>query len=176
MQIKHNKIAFVGFAGSGKDYFAEYLINEHNYNRIAFADSVKKFTHELFPDIKEFYPHEEKDKPLNITIANKLVTKTPREVWIDLTKPILEIDSDFFLKRTSSEIQKHEKLVVTDVRRKEEFLYLKEQGFIIIYIDAGFEPTNSFDRNILDFKNELVYNFRNKFDGIESFKEFITQV
>lgn len=171
-----NKIAFVGFAGSGKDYFAEYLINEHNYKRIAFADSVKKFTHELFPNVKEFYTHEEKDRPLNAIISGELIKKTPREIWIDISRPILEVDTHFFLNRTITEIEKYEKVIITDVRRREEFDYLKDQGFTLVYIDANLKCNNSFDENILDFKDEIVYNFRNKFDGLEDFKKFIAQI
>ena len=34
-------LGLVGFASSGKDTVADYLVRNHNFNRIAFADPLK---------------------------------------------------------------------------------------------------------------------------------------
>lgn len=41
-------IGVVGKAGSGKDSFADILVQEHNYCKIAFADPLKRYCMDLF--------------------------------------------------------------------------------------------------------------------------------
>ena len=44
------RIALVGNMRSGKDTFADVLINEKGYTKIAFADELKRICKELFPE------------------------------------------------------------------------------------------------------------------------------
>lgn len=43
-----NIIAISGKAGSGKDTVAEYLVEKHNFTKIAFADPIKRFAKDVF--------------------------------------------------------------------------------------------------------------------------------
>ena len=44
-------IGLTGYAGSGKDTVAEYLIKEHGFTRLAFADKVRELAYRLNPPI-----------------------------------------------------------------------------------------------------------------------------
>ena len=46
-------IGVSGYADSGKDSVAHYLIEQHGYHRVAFSDRLKGFVYALFPEIAE---------------------------------------------------------------------------------------------------------------------------
>jgi len=49
-------IGLSGYAQSGKDTVAEYLVNNHGYTRVAFADAVRDFAYDINPlvDFSEY--------------------------------------------------------------------------------------------------------------------------
>ena len=44
-------IGLSGYAGSGKDAVAQYLVDTHGYTRVAFADAIRDFVYEFNPTI-----------------------------------------------------------------------------------------------------------------------------
>lgn len=50
-------VGFSGFARSGKDTAVEYLVREHGFTRIAFADKLRDFLYALNPVVCANYEH-----------------------------------------------------------------------------------------------------------------------
>jgi cytidylate kinase len=48
-------IGLTGFAQSGKDSVAKYLVEDHGYRRIAFADSIRDLLYEMDPFVDGDY-------------------------------------------------------------------------------------------------------------------------
>ena len=128
------RIALVGNMRSGKDTFADVLINEQGYTRIAFADELKRICKELFPE--------------QFKNGNK-----PREILQNVGKCMRSIDYDVWVKALDRKIKqynavtnmyeiKEDNLVITDVRYPNEVGYLIDNGFTIVQIFV--------DRSILE--------------------------
>lgn len=111
------RIALVGNMRSGKDTFADILINESGYTRIAFADELKRICKELFPE--------------QFTNGNK-----PRKILQDVGQCMRNIDSDVWVKALGRKIEQcsDKNIVITDVRYQNEVDYLRDNGFIIVQI------------------------------------------
>lgn len=111
------RIALVGNMRSGKDTFADVLINEYGYTRIAFADELKRICKELFPE--------------QFTNGNK-----PRKILQDVGQCMRSIDYDVWVKALGRKIEhcNDKNLVITDVRYPNEVAYLRDNGFIIVQI------------------------------------------
>lgn len=111
------RIALVGNMRSGKDTFADVLINEKGYTKIAFADELKRICKELFPE--------------QFKNGNK-----PREILQSVGKCMRSIDYDVWVKALDRKIKQcnGKNLVITDVRYPNEVAYLRNNGFIIVQI------------------------------------------
>lgn len=111
------RIALVGNMRSGKDTFADVLINEQGYTKIAFADELKRICKELFPE--------------QFKNGNK-----PREILQNVGKCMRSIDYDVWVKALDRKIKQYDgkNLVITDVRYPNEVAYLRNNGFIIVQI------------------------------------------
>ena len=118
------RIALVGNMRSGKDTFADVLINEQGYTKIAFADELKRICKELFP---EQFRNDNK----------------PREILQNVGQCMRNIDYDVWVKALDRKIKQYDgkNLVIADVRYPNEVGYLKDNGFIIVQIVV--------DRNII---------------------------
>lgn len=128
------RIALVGNMRSGKDTFADVLINEQGYTKIAFADELKRICKELFPE--------------QFKNGNK-----PREILQNVGQCMRSIDYDVWVKALDRKIKqydavtnmyeiKEDNLVITDVRYPNEVGYLIDNGFIVVQIFV--------DRSILE--------------------------
>jgi len=173
------KLVFTGLAGSGKDFLADYLIKNYQYKRIAFADTLKTTVADIFPFIKEFYSPEEKELPLNIEISGKIITKTPRDVWLETSSFLRQYDELYFHNKTLENIKKSldnkDNIIITDLRMMQEFEDLRELGFTIIHINnpTNNYPLNKFDEQIKKFSVNCDYYFTNNMNGTQEFKEFL---
>lgn len=170
------KIALAGVAGSGKDYLADCLINEYNFQRVAFADTLKETVQEIFPWMQKDYPANIKEQPLNIEINGSLVTKTPREMWLETSKFIRSVDPLYFHKKTMVKIgQMDGNIVITDLRMMVEFQDLRMMGFHTVEIVKPDNPyiPNDFDKQIDEFRFMIQNTFVNDQVGTDKFKQFL---
>lgn len=172
-----SKIAFIGIAGSGKDYLADWLIHQYGFKRISFADQVKKYCKELFPWMKFDYPAFEKETPLNIEISNKqFINKTPRDIWLEVGETMRSIDKYVWFNKALEEIRDnfHRNIIISDIRTKEECIECIKLGFKVIKITRSKEvyKPNPFDSFARDFK-DYDYEFINDKHGIEKFDKFL---
>lgn len=146
-----NKIAILGKANTGKNTAAN-LIKEllefeeedcfTNYQLLAFADPIKEIVHIMFPSLKKKWLYgsskfrneiipgalDSEGKPLTIRMALiEIGTKVGRgykdSLWLDV-----------FEHRMNKCLKKDLGVIVTDVRFRNEFDYLKKNGFFMIKI------------------------------------------
>jgi len=160
------KIALGGIAGSGKDFLAESLAH---YYRVAFANEVKKECSRIFNWMNVDYPPLEKEQPLNINLSNgKIITATPREVWLDVAAVMRKYENDIFIRKLHEHLEmvSMDNIIITDVRTKAELEFCKNNGFITIYIEPEkilYEP-NEYDAQLLVIKKDFDYSFVNDFN------------
>jgi dephospho-CoA kinase len=117
------KIGLTGKARSGKDTVANYLVERHQFKRVAFGDSLKRFLSEIFPDL------------IN---ENK-----PRALLQRFGQSMREFDEDVWIKHALNKAN-GSKIVITDVRQPNEYLRLKDLGYVIIRVESTTQ--NRFNR------------------------------
>jgi hypothetical protein len=138
-------IAFTGLAGSGKDTAANYLIENHGYQKMSFAATLKDAIAIIFGwprDLLEGITDEsrkwrdEKDewwsKRLNMYISPRKVL----QIWgTELCRqhfhPDIWIAS---LERQLSQLPKTAKVVITDCRFENEAAIIRNIGGRVIHI------------------------------------------
>ena len=172
------KIALTGISGSGKDYLVSHLL-DIGYTRISFSDQLKKLCKIIYPWMEADYPPLEKEQPLNITLSNgEFIDKTPREIWLHLNM-LRDVEDGLFTRMLQEEMESIEgDIVISDIRPELEFLWCKDNNFTTVYIEPSkriYEP-NSFDSNIPGYKSRVDYVFKNNFNGLDEWKEFIEKI
>lgn len=116
--VAGNKIAICSdYPSSGKDTVADHLIDNYGYTRLSFATRIKEIAKELFP--------------------NKMVVKD-RAVLIHIGSSMREIEENVWLNLTMAKadetVAKGGKVVISDLRFKNEYDTLKKNGFAIIRV------------------------------------------
>jgi hypothetical protein len=124
--------------GSGKTYFADWLVNE-GYTKLSFADGLKTNVHN-FLDYKEIqYNPLEKDVPLSDG-------RTLREWYIDSAKVIQDnMGGAVFTDALVNKVKSNPSIpyVVDDVRTPQEYTALKDLGFKFIFVDRLLDTPNN---------------------------------
>lgn len=140
-------IGLVGYKQSGKDTMADYLVQQYGYQKLAFADPLKKVVHDLF-HISDHHPKEAIVEPWGFTLRQlyqKIGTDLFRNhfsqtFWVDLF--------DQRMDRISSTDRNH--IVVADVRYQNEADCIRKWGGSIIYIDRFSTSTDAHSSEQLD--------------------------
>ena len=143
-------VGVCGLIGSGKDTIASYLIEEHGYQKISFADKLKDSVAELFDWDREMLEgqtddsREWREQPDKFWTQETGRTITPRLVlqefgtecmrngffdgiWVSSTKRIL-INNP------------HKNFVIPDVRFPNEALMLQKVGGQVWRVRRGTDP------------------------------------
>lgn len=113
VNTKLRKIALIGEAGSGKDFVANYLMENYDFVRLAFADKVKSIAADLFPTA---YSSDKK----------------PRELLQAVGTKMREIDPEVWIRTVVRKVSDSQPYVVTDLRMPNEYEALKNEGFTFI--------------------------------------------
>lgn len=168
------RIALFGYAGVGKDYIVKYYFEKLGYTRLSFSDQLKIQACQVFDWLEKDYPPELKEIPLNITTTmGELITKTPREIWLEFNL-IRRIENNIFIRTLKDQLEYIQgDIVISDIRTQEEWNFAKEEGFMIIKISSenSIHGLNDFDKQQDSFDFDFEYN--NKMNGIEDFIEFM---
>lgn len=147
-------IGLVGFAGSGKGTIADILVNEHDFSKIAFADSVKDSVAAIFgwprhllegdtDESRKF--RETKDEfwsdKLNCSFTPRqalqlMGTEAGREVfhndvWIHSVERRIKYKTEWEFENN---------FVISDVRFANEIKAIREWGGFIVRVARGREP------------------------------------
>jgi len=138
MKITNKIIGISGKIGSGKDYYANFLIN-----RISSSFGI-------VPDHKKF---AEKVKEVTAVITNKpidmMYTQKGKNEFIPIfgetigtmqqligTEIFRKYDQDFWIKATFSDYEEGTSVIVSDVRFKNEADYILKKGGILIRLEG----------------------------------------
>lgn len=132
-------IGLNGYAQSGKDTVAAFLVAEYGYRRIAFADRLKNFVVALFPSIAETVNdaggdwEKAKEDP-NVRRVLQGVGETARK----------EIFESVWITAAFSSIREGERIVVSDMRFPNEADALAAIGATLFRIERpGTKPINN---------------------------------
>ncbi len=92
------KLAFCGYAGSGKTTLAKYFVEHYGFKHVSFAKAVKELGKKLFPELKFEKPLSETERYTLIAIAEAIKT-IDRSYWFkQIENQIKELDQDITLK------------------------------------------------------------------------------
>ncbi len=183
------KISLTGISGSGKDFLVSHLTKELNYTRMSFSDQLKKLAKLIYPWMEQDYPPLTKEQPLNLTLASgEIITDTPRQIWLKLNS-LRDVEDGLFLRMLEEEINlltnpnimtfiSEPNIVISDIRPQLEWDWCKKNEFTTIYIEPQKEiyTPNDFDKQVLTYKDKADYVFKNNFNGLDEFKEFIKSI
>ncbi|MNZ27659.1 hypothetical protein D3C78_448800 [compost metagenome] len=174
------KIAFMGVSGSGKDYLANYLINNYDFIRLSFSDQLKKLAHHIYPWLEKDYQPEEKSLPLNIVLSTgEKITYSPRDIWLNLNS-LRNIEEQIFIRMLTEEIKSIDNtknIIITDVRSTNELLWCKNNKFTIIYIEREHNNYENYeiDKYAVENKSKSDYVFNNATLGTNAFSNFFKE-
>ena len=138
-------IAISGKMGAGKDIFADFLVKNHQFTRVAFADHLK--------DTAAFMtaiPRAIFDDPVKKNeVWYEETGVTPRQVleWMG-TELGRRIDPNLWVRRAMEKIGDHraQRYVVTDMRFPNEYEAVREAGGFLVRVRrawSDFAPTQS---------------------------------
>lgn len=137
-------IVLCGYKGSGKDTVGEWLVENHGYTRLAFADAVKDTSANVLGlERSLFYDLETKDKLL------EEYNKTPRDITIIVGQTFKQISDNIWAKRVTDQIQNEwkvepqKKFVITDCRFPVELNTTKKLGGKSLWINRFDKPSST---------------------------------
>lgn len=138
------KIAITGKMRSGKDTLAKIIIAENtSVIPLAFGDGIKHVANVYFPEI--------------------VAKGKPRKLYQFIGQMFREMDKDIWVKDLKNQMTYyiHEdgfsSFVVTDVRQMNEYEFLKENGFVVIKVEADDELRRERILNSGDVLSELEF-------------------
>jgi hypothetical protein len=177
-------IGIIGKKYSGKDTIADYLVANHNFKKMAFADPVKKITKELFN-----FSDEQLYGNLKETVDTRWGI-SPREAFqkigtefgqfgIHTYFPSMErFGRSLWVERLFAEYIRDENTVISDVRFKHEIDRIKkENGIIIKIIRDNNYIDNHISENEIDTEEcKIFFNNGTKDELYNSVEQFINQL
>lgn len=115
------KIAIAGKAGSGKTTLAEFFVKKYGFTRTGFANAVKKVGMDEFGLSYEEAFGAKKNRTVLQDIGHGRRVEFGENYWVNK-----------FLEQTNGQ----DNLIVDDMRYRNEFITLKDNGYILIRIDS----------------------------------------
>jgi hypothetical protein len=140
-------IGLSGYAQSGKDTVADYLVKNHGYTRVAFADGVRDFLYEINPrlwinidtltSIKYLVDSRGWDEAKKIEEVRRLL----QNVGVGARKQFGDL---IWVNMVLNKINFTGNYVITDVRFKNEAAFIKKRDYATIWrVDRpGVGPVN----------------------------------
>jgi len=171
------KLALVGEAGAGKDFVVDVLVRDYDFTRVSFSDQLKKIAIKIYPWMEKDYHPDEKEIPLNITLSTgELITKTPREIWLELNS-LRKVEDMIFVRMLEAEISllNVPNIVISDIRTKNELEWAKENEFTIIYLhnENSTHEKNSFDDFARSLSDKTDFYLENDMNGEQFIHDFM---
>jgi hypothetical protein len=140
----YNIIGLTGYAQSGKDTFASILVEKYGYSRIAFADKIRDFLYGINPMVG-CSPTGYLQDLVNLVGWDKAKQEPQvRRLLQDLGISARElIDENIWVNAALSSIGANDRIVITDVRFKNEAAMIKSMGGQLWRIKrSGVGPVN----------------------------------
>jgi len=156
-------IGICGFQGSGKDTFAQYLIDNYGFKKLSFASTVKDVASIIFGWDREMLEGYTKEARVQREMIDSWWAKkldipnfTPRFalqfIGTDLFRK--HFNSEIWVSCIEKQLEKYDKIIITDCRFENEINMIKNNGGIIIKL---------FRNNI----SHLYYEIQNGFEPLD---------
>jgi len=117
------RVGLVGKMRAGKDEVAKYLWLDHGFEYpLAFGNALKRFAHEIFPDVPK------NPKPRELYQFMNVMRDFDEDVWVKHLNQSYE--SDISYRQTKG-------VVVSDARQENEIKWLKDNGFTLVKVEAS---------------------------------------
>lgn len=173
-------IGLTGHKRVGKSTLAKFIVENYNFKEFAFAEPLKQICKILFDlDDSQIYENkEEYDERWKTTPRNMLQIVGTELFRNELPKHLPQIHESMMVKLMSLNLDKHQNIVISDIRFKDEEDFVKKNGGIIIkIIKKGCDGDNHESEKIDGIKydyminNDLSYdvlykNFQNIFENL----------
>jgi hypothetical protein len=159
-----NIIAVTGRKYNGKDSIADYLVKNHGYIKLSFADQLKKALELLFNfDHEQLYGSKKE-------VVDEYWGYSPRYLMQYLGTQVFRdnIDQDFWVKSLENNILKNyqnKKIVISDLRFMNEYNMIKRLGGYVIKVKR--DNINNTDQHESEsMTDNLDYDFfiQNNYD------------
>lgn len=142
-------VGISGFARVGKDTAADWLVRNHGFTRVAFADALRSVLYDMDPLVRKFvdlFGWEEAKLAPRLRVRTKLqdLGKAVR----DHVDPDAWIDAGFAKMRTGC------RYVLSDVRYPNEAVAIRARDGVVLRIERpGIGPANDHDSEhaLVDF-------------------------
>lgn len=168
-------IGLIGKKKSGKDTFADYIINKYNFHKLTFADPLKEICKYLFfLNNDQLYNQEIKE------IKIEKWNLSPREIFQKVGTDLFRnnFDLDFWTKqfeiRYGEIIKNNPNVICSDVRFQNEADLIKSLGGVLIYIDRQTDNNDNHESEKINIKNYDYYIENN--DSKENFYKKINDI
>jgi dephospho-CoA kinase len=159
-------IGLSGYAQTGKDTVADYLVKSYGFVRVAFADPIREALYKLDPKIRfgessgVSLSHAvdrvgwEEVKKIS-TDARELLQRLGTEVGRDM------FGNDFWVNQAILRAKEHKKVVISDVRYVNEAEAVRLQGGLLFRINKNNVVEvnkHESEKNLNDYKFDHVIN------------------
>lgn len=169
-------IGLNGYAQSGKDTLAAYLVKNHNFKRIAFADRLREALYRLNPAVsigkngthvrlKTIVDGTDWDTAKRFADVRQMLQRIGTEVGREM------FGQNFWVEQVRKEVEQYDRVVITDCRFPNEGEFVREIGGYVVRIERNaVKPVNShcsekpLDENLIDFRvdnNSTVESLHN---------------
>lgn len=172
-------IGLCGYTGVGKDEVAKYLVANHGYTRVSFADAMREDLYRLDPvvvsDPNLGMTWEGHDGPVRLRevvnrfgwdVAKRRCQEIRRLLQVYGTEVGREgFGDNVWVERAVAKVRQSEKVVITDVRFQNEVDAVREMGGCVVRIvrpDHG--PINGHASEQLDYEAVSELTIENNSD------------
>lgn len=125
-------IGLSGYARSGKDTVAEYLVEHYGYTRVAFADAVRNYAYEINPLIDNAIRLAEvvDDYGWDVAKQNLEIRRTLQQVGVAARNQFGDL---FWVNMALDKVSYTGDYVITDVRFKNEASHIKRRDYAQVW-------------------------------------------
>lgn len=178
-------LLLLGYAGAGKDEFANWLVKNKGFVRMAFADELKQELSDKYSiPLEYFHNRELKEKPfpefllkrihdlLPMSSTCRTSQITPRMLCIEHGKYRRSQDINYWVKKIKSKIKDDMNVVISDCGYHNEQEQLRDG--IKIWIERSNLKIIEDGRDIRKLDCEIVLsNHLDRFDGEYLYKQLM---
>lgn len=161
-------IGLTGYAQSGKDTVANILVDKYGFTRIAFADKIREFLYSINPMIS--------GEPLQIKVdvegweKAKQHPEVRRLLQVTGTSARKLFGSQFWINQTLRHFATEPKIVIADVRFRNEADFLKANGGQVWRIQRiGVDAVNNHvsEKDMDDYKVDQTFANNSSIEDLE---------